>query len=167
MRLPRHDPTPRGYSRKTMVLAAASCYERGKGSDRSGKKRYAFVSTQFETYTCKAVNMGRAKEEAEQFFAASHSGKIRVSVECDGNTMHFEDADDVKRAAGEPTTLMGAWEQNHEPEPERKQKREDGLIPITNRFASSCKFCGGHIPVGEAVLWRKGLGVWHTKCINS
>ena len=165
------DPTPRGISRKTMVLAAASSYERGKGGDRSGKKRYSFVSTKFEVYTCKAVNLGQAKEEAKGFFMASHSGEIRVSIECDGNMMHFEDPKEKGREEEKlVTTLLDAWEK-HCPEEEKaravpSEKRADGLVPITNKYATSCKFCGEHIPVGERVLWQPKCGVYHTKCVG-
>jgi hypothetical protein len=158
-----------------MVLAAASSYERGKGRDQNGKKRYAFVSTQFEVYTCKAATMTEARAEAKLFFVTSHSGDVRIAIECDGNTLHFEDGDNGKTAEAKPMTLVEAWEK-HCPEEEKtrpvsigtpkKEKRADGLLPIKNKYATSCKFCGRHIPVGEQVLWKPKVGVYHAKCMG-
>lgn len=41
---------------------------------------------------------------------------------------------------------------------------DDGWIKLKNKYEAKCHNCHEDIPVGESILWKKGIGVKHTTC---
>lgn len=37
-------------------------------------------------------------------------------------------------------------------------------MTITSKHHGKCKQCGGHIGIGETIIWEKGEGIRHTAC---
>lgn len=62
----------------------------------------------------------------------------------------------------EPARLQAPASAPWRPPPPRRDS--EAARRIENRFAGSCRACGGFVGVGERVWWRPGRGVSHFAC---